>query len=577
MKSKVRKIADLPWSSISTRIDGDDGIIELEEVEGVDVVYNDGVPTFHVAETTASKPQPSTSTRPDLPSLPDPPESMSAWAELGLHPALLHSLPSATPTPIQSAVLPPAMASSILATAPTGSGKTLAFALPILHSLLTTRPESYTPQALILLPTRELALQVVQHIKSACTAVNGKSPTPVVSVAAIVGGMSSQKQDRILARGVHIVVGTPGRLWDVIQTNETLKEQLGSLRFLVLDEADRLVQPGSFKEVERILECTTAAQTFVFSATMSQQGLQRTKHKRKTDDSMLPSLLALLPGFDPTVLTLSAPSSPLPPTLTHTLLPVLADTRDLTLYTLLLLHPTLRILIFLPSIPHIRRLLPLLTTLGLPAYPLHSSLPQPTRLSSLASFTKHTNAILLATDLAARGLDFDACPVDLVISYTPAPSPSTHIHRLGRTARAGRSGAAITVVSPADASAAQVLWRQFGEPQRYEGIPPLLVDKVRPRVQLAKQLEEMTHKAKKERHDQKWMRDTAEALGVDYDGEEQEAQSQSGNVQALKAKLAALLAKPLVPRGVSLRYPTAQMANDVINGRTLDGVVGVLK
>lgn len=572
--SKVRKIADLPWSSISTRIDGDDGIIELEEAEGVDVVYNDGVPTFHVT-SSAAKPQASTSTVPDLPVLPNPPASMKAWAELGLHPALLHSLPSATPTPIQSAVLPPALTSSILATAPTGSGKTLAFALPILHSLLTTRPDSYTPQALILLPTRELALQVVQHIKSACTAVNGKSSNPIVSVAAIVGGMSSQKQDRILARGVHIVVGTPGRLWDVIQTNETLKEQLGSLRFLVLDEADRLVQPGSFKEVERILECTTAGQTFVFSATMSQQGLQRTKHKRKTEDSMLPSLLALLPGFDPTVLTLSAPSSPLPPTLTHTVLPVLSDTRDLTLYTLLLLHPTLRILIFLPSIPHIRRLLPLLTTLGLPAYPLHSSLPQPTRLSSLASFTKHGNAILLATDLAARGLDFDACPVDLVISYTPAPSPSTHIHRLGRTARAGRSGAAITVVSPADASVAQALWRKFGEPERYEGIPPLLVDKVRPRVQLAKQLEEMAHKTKKEKHDQKWMRDAAEALGVDY--EEQEAHGQPSNIQSLKTKLAAMLAKPLVPRGVSLRYPTAQMANDVIHGRTLDGVVGVLK
>ncbi|KAJ7682954.1 P-loop containing nucleoside triphosphate hydrolase protein [Mycena rosella] len=563
------------------------------------------------------------------------------WHSYALHPQLLkvlHSKGFLSPTPIQSAAIPFAMSDrDVVGVAQTGSGKTLAYGLPILHRLLScARPFSKAKRqlgALILAPTRELALQVSSHLNACLNTVEasdeakpkkgkGKAkqgePTearapPLVSVAAIVGGMSAQKQRRILDRGVDVLVATPGRLWDIMEDDDDLAKQVKNLKFLVLDEADRMIEAGHFAELENILRLTLresksdqiepdadedeepvkdGLQTFVFSATLSkdlQRNVKRRSRpksvgkysKREKPASTLDDLLLRLDFRDPEpeIIDLS-PQGGVVSTLKESKIECLSADKDAYLYYFLLRYPG-RSLVFLSSIDGIRRLMPLTELLNIKAFPLHSQLEQRQRLKNLDRFKTTPNSVLLATDIAARGLDIPA--VDHVIHYQIPRSADAYVHRNGRTARAMQKGFSMLMCSPDERRVVRALLGSLGR-QDSEiaemSIELNLLDKLKTRVQLARQIETTHHKIKKANHDRRWMRETAEALEVEIDSDfvsdsdEEKPSNQKRKAKDLKnanlkAELKRLLAQPLVARGVSTRYITSgsrPIVDDLIAG-----------
>ncbi|RXW11918.1 hypothetical protein EST38_g13937, partial [Candolleomyces aberdarensis] len=627
-KLKVTKsnIDDLPWKTISrpaeTGLGGDDGILELEEVEGVEVVYEETekgrVTKFKVVEEE-SKPQTDDEEEEMEDAAEEAPESdqeeeensgsdseagddtssfdfeklLPEWQSFALNHRLGNALQAksfSTPTPIQAAALPPALkGKDVIGVAQTVClhisplnapnvpylfsrvlEKTLAYGLPIVHYLLSQkRPSSKKRRplrGLILTPTRELALQVTSHLSEVLKAAEPILPAegsstqkklpPHVSIAAIVGGLSAQKQRRVLDRGLDIIVATPGRLWDIMQDDDSLALEIRNLKFLVLDEADRMIEAGHFAELENILRLTlreaseeqipgeeheneadeevkdgNEMQTFVFSATLSKD-LQRNlkkpmrpkfsskKKKQQKPASTLDDLLLRLDfrDADPEIIDLT-PEGNLISSLQEGRINCLTSDKDVYLYYFFLRYPG-RSLVFLSSIDGIRRLLPLLELLEVKAFPLHSQLEQRQRLKNLDRFKSIPNAVLLATDIAARGLDIPA--VDHVIHFQIPRTADTHVHRNGRTARANRKGFSMLMCAPDERRVVKALMSSLGrEESSIEelDIEMSMVDKLKARVQLARQIENSQHKVKKTNHDRNWMKEAAETLGVDLDSE----------------------------------------------------------
>ncbi|KAF8905264.1 P-loop containing nucleoside triphosphate hydrolase protein [Gymnopilus junonius] len=582
----------------------------------------------------------------------------------------LHARGFSTPTAIQAASLPVTLASrDVVGVAQTGSGKTLAYGLPILHYLLSQpRPSSSKKRplcALVLAPTRELALQVSSHLNAISHSIETltnpkvlnadnaedtpeagssnppaklvKRPPPHVSVAAIVGGMSSQKQKRVLDRGVDILIATPGRLWDLLQDDDELAQEMRKLRFLVLDEADRMIEAGHFAELENILRLTLKEsqdeeipndahlktdgqqedgedtkvgvkddlQTFVFSATLSKD-LQRNLKKKfrpkgskkhyKHDQvpaSTLDDLLLCLDFRDPNpeVIDLS-PVGGVVSTLQEGKIECLSGDKDVYLYYFLLRYPG-KSLVFLSSIDGIRRLMPLVELLNIKAYPLHSQLEQRQRLKNLDRFMKTPNSVLLATDIAARGLDISA--VDHVIHFQIPRSADTYIHRNGRTARAMRKGFSMLMVAPDERRVVKALLGSLGRDEAE--IPEMsielgMLDKLKNRVQLARKIETAQHKVKKSKHDRNWMKETAEALGVELDSDfisdaesedrpsNKKRKAQNREMAAMKAELGHLLSQPLLARGISTKYITSgsrPIVDDILAGEFNETMLGLKK
>ncbi|KAL1741030.1 P-loop containing nucleoside triphosphate hydrolase protein [Schizophyllum fasciatum] len=570
--------------------------------------------------------------------------SLEEWEPYALHPQLEKSLQKRNflkPTPIQASTLIPALAGrDVVGVAQTGSGKTLAYGLPILHHLLENPHKSETGEkrpvrALILAPTRELALQVSSHLNACLNTgkkggqAGAKKPPPPVSVAALVGGMSVQKQKRILSRGVDVLVATPGRLWDVIQEDEDLARNIKHLKFLVLDEADRMIEAGHFAELDNVLRLTLRAnkndqiqtetgenseeveadesdvqdglQTFVFSATLSkdlQRNLKKRKHPgkgrkpRAAPASTLDDLLMRLDFRDPEpeVIDLS-PKGGVVSTLKESKVECVVSDKDVYLYYFLLRYPG-RSLVFLSAIDGIRRLLPLLELLEVKAYPLHSQLEQRQRLKNLDRFKSTPNCVLLATDIAARGLDIPA--VDHVLHYQIPRSADTYIHRNGRTARANAAGFSMLMCAPDERKVARSLLSSVG--RQFDDIPELpversLFDKLKARIQLAKQVDTAQHRLKKEKHERKWMREAADAMELELDSDfmsESEGEAPSkrqkkaagAKTAALKAELKELLAQPLVARGVSTKYITSgsrPIVDDLLAGESNESLIGLKK
>ncbi|KDQ31822.1 hypothetical protein PLEOSDRAFT_154034 [Pleurotus ostreatus PC15] len=678
----------LPWRTASRPLesgfDGDDGILGLEEVEGVEVVYEEtadggrvarfnvfnepeeideaGIEEDATSRSDAKLPTQEPTPEPVCEEQPDIPEEiveLPEWSNVELHPSLLrflHARHFVSPTPIQAAAIPFAISGrDVIGVAETGSGKTLAYGLPILHSIITEKLNARkletssrrTLRALVLAPTRELALQVSSHL-SACTnplcdesgkadgpSKVSKSP-PLVSIAAIVGGMSAQKQRRILDRGLDILVATPGRLWDIIQEDESLAQEIKAIRFLVLDEADRMIEHGHFAELDNILRLTLretqedqidaqfnddpeaaaenednqhgartdGMQTFVFSATLSkdlQRNLKkRQKHfknssrrKKQEPASTLDDLLMRLDFRDsnPEVIDLS-PEGGVVSTLRESKIECLASDKDVYLYYFLLRYPG-RSLVFLSSIDGIRRLMPLLETLEIKALALHSQMEQRARLKNLDRFKTTPNAVLLATDIAARGLDIPA--VDHVIHFQIPRTADTYVHRNGRTARAKMEGVSLLLCAPEERKVVRAL---LGSLNRDESsIPELtleltILDKLKARVQLAKKIESAHHKATKENHDRKWLKETADAMEIeldedmfDSDAEDQRTQNskrarkvQHAKIVGLKSELKRMLAQPLLATGVSARYimsGSRPIVDDLLAGESNAALVGL--
>jgi len=362
------------------------------------------------------------------------------FASLGLGEALCEacsSLDWKTATRIQSAVIPEALnGRDCIGLAETGSGKTGAFVLPMLQGLLNEPPSrSHSASAVILTPTRELAFQIHQVVQAVGQGMG-------VTSVCVVGGVDRTSQAIALAKNPHVLIATPGRLLDHLQ--DTKGFHLRQARYLVLDEADRMLSLDFEEELHQILdELPEKRQTFLFSATMTSQvqKLQRASLK------------------DPVRVEVSTKFQT-PKQLLQTYLFIPAKYKDCYLTYLINEHAGQSILVFGATCNNVQRLTLMLRNLGFPAVSLHGQMHQSKRLGALQKFSSGQRSILICTDVASRGLDLPA--VDLVINFDLPGHGKEYIHRVGRTARAGQSGKAIALVTQYDVEVYQRLEHLLG-------------------------------------------------------------------------------------------------------------------
>lgn len=348
-----------------------------------------------------------------------------SFDSLGLAPALLRALSEAgyeKPTPIQAAAIPQVIAGhDLMAAAQTGTGKTAAFALPLLQRIANeVRGEKARPiRALILTPTRELAAQVQDNLRD-----YGKY-LPLSSTV-IFGGVGMGNQLHALRRGVDIVVATPGRLLDHMQQRSV---NLSKVDVLVLDEADRMLDMGFLPALKRILAAVPKErQTLLFSATFA------------------PEIKALAQQFmrNPREIC-TAPANTVANTVTHRVHPVdAARKRDLLLH-ILSQDSRRQTLVFSRTKHGADKLVRHLEQSGIKAAAIHGNKSQNARTRALSDFKTNRITVLVATDIAARGIDIDQLPV--VINFDLPMVAEDYVHRIGRTGRAGSTGEAISLVS----------------------------------------------------------------------------------------------------------------------------------
>ncbi|HSD52673.1 MAG TPA: DEAD/DEAH box helicase [Burkholderiales bacterium] len=352
---------------------------------------------------------------------------MTTFADLGLRPELLQAVADqgyTTPTPIQVQAIPHVLAGrDVMGGAQTGTGKTAGFTLPLLQRLAQYANTSVSParhpvRALILTPTRELAVQVEESVKA-----YGKH-IPLRSVQ-IFGGVPMEPQTEALRRGVEILVATPGRLLDHVQ-QRTLN--LAQVEIFVLDEADRMLDMGFIPDVRRILALLpNRQQSLLFSATL-------TEDIRKLADSFL---------RNPVVVQV-APKLATAELVTHVAHPVRREKKRELLVHLVKSRDMKQVLVFVATRIGANRLAYQLNREGVHATAIHGDRSQAERLQALDDFKAGKVGILVATDVAARGLDIDHLP--FVVNFELPNSPEDYIHRIGRTGRAGAAGTAVSLV-----------------------------------------------------------------------------------------------------------------------------------
>ncbi|MBN8713707.1 MAG: DEAD/DEAH box helicase [Xanthomonadales bacterium] len=363
----------------------------------------------------------------------------------GLHPdvlAVLAGVGYESPSPIQAATIPPLLAGrDVLGTAQTGTGKTAAFALPIL-SLLDRQPGK--PQALVLAPTRELAIQVAEAFQRYAAHLPGFQVLP------IYGGQSYGPQLHALRRGVHVVVGTPGRVIDHLDKG-TL--DLSALRFVVLDEADEMLRMGFIDDVERVLQATPPKrQVALFSATMPSQIRKiAQKHLRDPMEVMIRNSVSTTPHI-------------------HQRYWFVSGMHKLDALTRILeAEPFDAMIIFARTKLATDELAGKLQARGLAAAAINGDIAQAQRERVIQQLRDGKLDILVATDVAARGLDVDR--VSHVLNYDIPYDTESYIHRIGRTGRAGRSGEAILFVTPRERGMLHAIERATRQPIEQMQLP----------------------------------------------------------------------------------------------------------
>ena len=345
------------------------------------------------------------------------------FSELPLSAAMLANLTQLeylTMTPIQAASLPISLAGhDLIAQAKTGSGKTAAFALTLLKNL---NPRSFAVQAMVLCPTRELADQVTQEIRRLARFEDN------IKILTLVGGSTLRNQASSLEHGAHIVVGTPGRLMDHMQ-RENLK--LDELNTLVLDEADRMLDMGFHDDIAYIAKrCPAKRQTLLFSATYPEGIAQLAKQFLKN-----PQEVKLLEQHAESKIR-------------QRFYEVTNENRLAAVATLLKHYRPVSTLAFCNTKQQCRDLLNVLRENGIQALTLNGDLEQRERDQVLIQFANNSCSVLVATDVAARGLDI--AQLEAVINVDVTPDPEIHIHRIGRTGRADQQGWALSLYSAAD-------------------------------------------------------------------------------------------------------------------------------
>jgi ATP-dependent RNA helicase RhlE len=347
---------------------------------------------------------------------------MTKFSDLGLSAPLLKAVEAAryeTPTPIQAQAIPPGLAGrDVLGIAQTGTGKTAAFALPILTRLASgTRKAGPTPRALVLAPTRELASQIAETFRQL-----GREQG--VRVALIFGGVPKGRQARGMAMGVDVVVATPGRLIDHMQDRAV---RLDQVEILVLDEADHMLDLGFILPIRRILKDIPARrQTMFFSATLS-------KDIGVLADAML---------RDPARIAVTPVATTVDKVSQHVIFVEQSHKRSV-LSGLIRQHGGGRTLVFTRTKHGADRVVKHLAEDGVAAEAIHGNKSQPQRERALAAFRAGTTRVLVATDIAARGID--VTDVTHVINFELPNMPESYVHRIGRTARAGAAGQAISL------------------------------------------------------------------------------------------------------------------------------------
>lgn len=369
--------------------------------------------------------------------------SSFAFSSLSLKPVLLDNLQSmefTAMTPVQAQSLPPILeGKDVIAQAKTGSGKTAAFGLGILSKL---NVEQFATQALIICPTRELAEQVAKEIRRLARLMNN------VKVLALFGGTSIGHQISSLEHGAHIIVGTPGRLLDHLQQNRL---DLNRLSTLVFDEADRMLDMGFEDEINQILALTPSSrQTLLFSATYPDTIMEMSRRIQ----------------VEPVFISVEEAGNEIE----QRFYEIENGQRNQVLAKLLTLHPCESTIVFCNTRAACQEVESYLNGLGFSALALHGELEQKDRERVLLQFANKSCAVLVATDVAARGLDIKE--LDVVINYQITPDPEVHIHRIGRTGRAGAKGLAITLVAVnevhranaiEDYQKAPVVWQSLNE------------------------------------------------------------------------------------------------------------------
>ncbi|RMF03306.1 MAG: DEAD/DEAH box helicase [Chloroflexi bacterium] len=348
------------------------------------------------------------------------------FSQLNLHPQTVQNLTElgyTTPTPIQAAIIPPMLdGQDVIGQAQTGTGKTAAFALPILQNL---EPDQHHVQTLVLAPTRELAIQVAE-------AIFKYGRFPGVRVLPVYGGQSYSRQIGRLKKGVDVVVGTPGRLLDLIERNVL---DLSRVSTVVLDEADEMLSMGFIDDIEQILNQTPATrQTALFSATLPQP------IRRLADRYMRNPQSCTIERDQLTVDTIEQRYC-----LTN-------ESDKLAVLTRLFeVEEISSALIFARTRVGTGQLATELTGRGFPAEVLNGDLSQEARVQVLNRFRNGQITVLVATDVAARGLDID--DISHVFNFDLPDDPEVYVHRVGRTGRAGKTGIAVTLLTPRE------LWR----------------------------------------------------------------------------------------------------------------------
>jgi ATP-dependent RNA helicase RhlE len=369
------------------------------------------------------------------------------FSQLGLAPAQVRSCESLgyiKPTPIQRQAIPVILSGEdLIGCAETGTGKTAAFLLPIIQKITAKEANKRGVRVLVLAPTRELATQIEKNYGEL-------NPLKANRSVIVIGGANMKPQMTLLRRGAAVVIATPGRLLDLVERRAI---DLSAVEVLVLDEADRMLDMGFLPAIRRILSLLPdKRQTLLFSATMSEDIERLARNTMKN-----PKLIEVSPrGTAATMVE-------------QTAYPVALESKTALLLDLLERERFERVLVFTRTRRGAERLSHILTAREHSVNRIHSDRTQPQREAALRGFRDGRTRVLVATDIAARGLDVDA--VSHVINYDVPAVPEDYIHRIGRTGRAGNEGRALTLVTPVDESSMRAIEKLTGQPVKRVVLP----------------------------------------------------------------------------------------------------------
>ena len=369
-------------------------------------------------------------------------QDMTTFSDLGLSPEVLKAVTDAgyeTPTPIQAQAIPVALSGrDVLGIAQTGTGKTAAFTLPMIDRLAAGRSKARMPRSLVIAPTRELADQVAASFEKYA---KGRK----LDWALLIGGVSFADQERKLDRGVDVLIATPGRLLDHFERGKLL---LTGVQIMVVDEADRMLDMGFIPDIERIFKLTPAGkQTLFFSATMPPE-ITRLTTQFLRDPQRIEASRPATTAENITQYLVRIPSSD--PKAKRTALRALIDRADVK-----------NGIVFCNRKSEVDVVAKSLRTHGFDASPIHGDLDQSLRMKTLADFRSGALRLLVASDVAARGLDIP--DVSHVFNYDVPHHADDYVHRIGRTGRAGRSGQTFMIVTPADSRGLDKVLKLIGK------------------------------------------------------------------------------------------------------------------